>query len=131
MAESSNPQEAARTSVPADFEQWKDDLLLRESLVSEPKTKLISSKVPLSEAACRFLRKGFDLSPEEFRCLENVVLGRPCGRCPCRDSKVLADRSLVNVNVDRQGRRSCTPTEIAAFVYETAVMILQAVSKPE
>ncbi len=129
MAESSTPQEAAQSSVSADFEHWKDDLLLRESLVSGSRPKLNSPTAALSPAECRHLRKGFELSPEEFRCLENVVLGRTCGHCPCSHSNVLADRSLLNVNVDPQGRRSCTPTDIARFVYETAVMILWAVSK--
>ena len=117
MPESATPQKAAQSSASTNFEQWKDDLLLRESLVSESKAKQNSPTIPLSTDACRCLRKGFDLSPEEFRCLENVVLGRACGQCPCRHSDALAGRSLLNVNVDQQGRRSCTPTDIAPFVY--------------
>lgn len=130
MAVSDTSLKAAQTSVRTSFEQWKDDLLLRESLVSESKTKLNNRAVTLSADACRYLRKGFNLSPEEFRCLENVVLGETCVDCPCRHWSVLAERSLLNVNVDQRGCRSCTPTDISRFVYETAVMVLQTVSRP-
>jgi hypothetical protein len=121
---------APQNSVSTSFEQWKDDLLLRESLVSESNTKLNGCAVTLSADACWYLRKGFNLSPEEFRCLENVVLGKTCRDCPCRHWSVLAERSLLNVNIDLRGCRSCTPTDISRFVYETAVMILQTVARP-
>jgi hypothetical protein len=130
MAASSTLQKAGRFTVSGDFERWKDDLLLRESLVSESETtKRNRAGVSLSLDGRRCLQKGFGLSPEQFRCLENVVLGRPCVRCPRNHADVLADRALLHVNVDPQGRRSCTPTEITAFVYETVVMLLEAISR--
>lgn len=129
MVHSSTTQKAAQSSGCTNFEQWKEDLLLRESLVAESKTKRNSPAVALPPGACGYLRKGFDLSPQEFERFENVVLGRPCGDCPCNYSDALAGRSLLHVNVGQQGHRSCTPTDIAPFVYETAVMILQMLSK--
>jgi len=107
-----------------DFERWKDDLLLRESLISEAAL----GRSPLSRDACRSLRTGFNLSPEEFGCLENVVLGRGCAQCPCGRAEMLASRSLLQVHVDAQGHRSCTASEITAFVYETAMLVLQAMT---
>ena len=126
MGSSSTLHMAARAFVSTDFEQWKDDLLLRESLVAEAEPT--SPAVPLSIGASQYLRKAFDLSPEEFRCLENIVLGRGCGQCPCGRSDALAERGLLQLNIDPQGRRSCTSTAITTFVYETAVMLLQAIA---
>jgi hypothetical protein len=125
MATDSALSPTSQAPVRTSFDEWKDEMLLRESAVGEVREMVRQAFDELVRLVC-------DLSLAEFESFGNVMSGKPCDHCcPCDHVQVLARRSLVEIN----SRGRCAPSITGLILYRAycqtlADLINEGLSKP-